>query len=246
MTTRELGLLARHIIQTYPEYYSIYYGQRDFTWNKIKQPNRNPLLSLEIGADGLKTGYTKKRLRPGRLGGAERHPPRLPWSMAQNAEKNAPRMAASCSSGVQEFRAPHCCSPKARSSAPPRCSAVRPAPCRWWHRSRPGHDRRKRAATHRGPHCLSGTGTGTDREGQGDRELRVWRNDKVILNMPLEGRGKRRARSLSNGRFVAAAELMIGLFRPVRKSYDERGRFITFEGGEAPASPRMRPNSLNV
>ena len=32
------------------------YGQRDFLWNKIKQPNRNPLLAMDIGADGLKTG----------------------------------------------------------------------------------------------------------------------------------------------------------------------------------------------
>ncbi len=35
-----------------------YFGQPDFTWNKIKQRNRNPLLSMDIGADGLKTGYT--------------------------------------------------------------------------------------------------------------------------------------------------------------------------------------------
>jgi D-alanyl-D-alanine carboxypeptidase (penicillin-binding protein 5/6) len=59
VTARELGLLARHIIKTYPEYYPIY-GEREFTWNKIRQQNRNPLLSMSIGADGLKTGYTKE------------------------------------------------------------------------------------------------------------------------------------------------------------------------------------------
>jgi serine-type D-Ala-D-Ala carboxypeptidase (penicillin-binding protein 5/6) len=57
VTVRELGRLARHIIRTYPEYYR-YYGERDFTWNKIKQPNRNPLLTMNLGADGLKTGFT--------------------------------------------------------------------------------------------------------------------------------------------------------------------------------------------
>lgn len=55
VTARELALLSDHIIKTYPELYKIF-GQRDFTWNKIRQQNRNPLLSMDIGADGLKTG----------------------------------------------------------------------------------------------------------------------------------------------------------------------------------------------
>jgi D-alanyl-D-alanine carboxypeptidase (penicillin-binding protein 5/6) len=57
MTTRELAKLAQHIIRTYPEFYPIY-GEREFTWNKIRQLNRNPLLAT--GGDGLKTGYTKE------------------------------------------------------------------------------------------------------------------------------------------------------------------------------------------
>jgi D-alanyl-D-alanine carboxypeptidase (penicillin-binding protein 5/6) len=59
MTVRELGLLARHIILTYPEFYKLF-GEREFTWNKIRQMNRNPLLGSFDGADGLKTGYTKE------------------------------------------------------------------------------------------------------------------------------------------------------------------------------------------
>jgi serine-type D-Ala-D-Ala carboxypeptidase (penicillin-binding protein 5/6) len=59
MTVRELAMLARYIIQTYPEFYKLF-GEREFTWNKIKQPNRNPLLNSLEGADGLKTGYTKE------------------------------------------------------------------------------------------------------------------------------------------------------------------------------------------
>src|SRR3984957_20054660 len=58
MTVRELAKLARHIIQTYPEFYKLF-GEKEFTWNKIRQPNRNPLLTSLEGADGLKTGYTK-------------------------------------------------------------------------------------------------------------------------------------------------------------------------------------------
>ncbi len=59
MTSRELGKLARHIIETYPNYYKIY-GEREFTWGKIRQYNRNPLLNMNIGADGMKTGFTKE------------------------------------------------------------------------------------------------------------------------------------------------------------------------------------------
>jgi len=59
MTVRELALLARHIVQTYPERYKLF-GEREFTWNKIRQQNRNPLLAMLEGADGLKTGYTKE------------------------------------------------------------------------------------------------------------------------------------------------------------------------------------------
>jgi serine-type D-Ala-D-Ala carboxypeptidase (penicillin-binding protein 5/6) len=60
MTVRELAKLARYIIQTYPEFYKLF-GEREFTWNKIRQQNRNPLLTSTLeGADGLKTGYTKE------------------------------------------------------------------------------------------------------------------------------------------------------------------------------------------
>lgn len=59
MTVRELGILARHIILDFPEFYKLF-GEKEYTWNKIRQPNRNPLLNSMEGADGLKTGYTKE------------------------------------------------------------------------------------------------------------------------------------------------------------------------------------------
>jgi D-alanyl-D-alanine carboxypeptidase (penicillin-binding protein 5/6) len=59
MTVRELAMLARHIILDYPEFYKLF-GEKEFTWNKIRQSNRNPLLNSLEGADGLKTGYTKE------------------------------------------------------------------------------------------------------------------------------------------------------------------------------------------
>lgn len=59
ISVRDLAKLAAHLIRTYPEFYK-YYGQTEFTWNKIRQTNRNPLLEMNIGADGLKTGFTKE------------------------------------------------------------------------------------------------------------------------------------------------------------------------------------------
>ncbi len=59
VTARDLAKLAQHIIREYPEYFPIY-SQASFTWNKITQSNRNPLLSMGIGADGMKTGFTEE------------------------------------------------------------------------------------------------------------------------------------------------------------------------------------------
>ena len=59
MTVRELAKLARYVVQTYPDFYKLF-GEREFTWNKIRQQNRNPLLLSLEGADGLKTGFTKE------------------------------------------------------------------------------------------------------------------------------------------------------------------------------------------
>ncbi|TIO05270.1 D-alanyl-D-alanine carboxypeptidase family protein [Mesorhizobium sp.] len=57
-TVRELALLALHIWRHYPDLYR-YYSQTDFTWNKITQKNRNPLLAMGIGADGLAVGMSE-------------------------------------------------------------------------------------------------------------------------------------------------------------------------------------------
>lgn len=58
MTARDIALIALRTIQDFPEYYP-YYKEIDFTYNGIKQGNRNPLLYLKnMGADGLKTGHT--------------------------------------------------------------------------------------------------------------------------------------------------------------------------------------------
>jgi D-alanyl-D-alanine carboxypeptidase (penicillin-binding protein 5/6) len=57
VTARDLAILALATIRNFPEYYH-YYSQPSFTFDGIKQGNRNPLLYDDIGADGLKTGHT--------------------------------------------------------------------------------------------------------------------------------------------------------------------------------------------
>jgi len=57
MSARDLAILARYIIDEYPEYYPVF-GQKEFLYRKHRFINRNPLLFQNIGADGLKTGHT--------------------------------------------------------------------------------------------------------------------------------------------------------------------------------------------
>lgn len=58
-TARDLAVLAYRIMTDFPNYYR-YYAEREFSYAGITQPNRNPLLYKEMGADGLKTGHTEE------------------------------------------------------------------------------------------------------------------------------------------------------------------------------------------
>ena len=55
-TARDLARLAKRTISDFPQYYH-YYAEKNFTYNGIRQGNRNPLLYKDLGADGLKTGH---------------------------------------------------------------------------------------------------------------------------------------------------------------------------------------------
>lgn len=57
-TAADLATLSAHLIRDFPDYYTIF-SVKDFTYNKIKQPNRNRLLWIDPTVDGLKTGHTK-------------------------------------------------------------------------------------------------------------------------------------------------------------------------------------------
>ena len=57
-TVRDLALLATALIRDFPDFYSIY-SIKEYTYNKIKQPNRNRLLFIDPTVDGVKTGHTE-------------------------------------------------------------------------------------------------------------------------------------------------------------------------------------------
>ncbi len=59
MSARDLALLSRATISNHPEFYPMY-AEREFTYNDIRQPNRNTLLFRDRNVDGLKTGWTDR------------------------------------------------------------------------------------------------------------------------------------------------------------------------------------------
>jgi len=58
MSARDLATLALRTIRDFPDLYKIY-AETSFTWHGIRQGNRNPLLYMNMGADGLKTGHAE-------------------------------------------------------------------------------------------------------------------------------------------------------------------------------------------
>lgn len=59
MSTRDLATLGTRLAVDFPDYYK-FFAETEFTWDGVTQQNRNPLLSLGVGADGLKTGHTEE------------------------------------------------------------------------------------------------------------------------------------------------------------------------------------------
>lgn len=75
MTARDLMVLAEHIIEDFPQYYPLF-AETSFKYNNIEQANRDPLLGVVPGADGLKTGHTDEG-GYGLVGSAQRDGRRL-------------------------------------------------------------------------------------------------------------------------------------------------------------------------
>jgi D-alanyl-D-alanine carboxypeptidase (penicillin-binding protein 5/6) len=57
-SARDIAVIASHIVRDFPKEYARYYGLKEYTYNKIRQDNRNLLLRRDASVDGMKTGFT--------------------------------------------------------------------------------------------------------------------------------------------------------------------------------------------
>jgi D-alanyl-D-alanine carboxypeptidase len=213
VTTRELGILARHIILDYPELYKIF-GQPDFTWNKIRQPNRNPLLGAVTGADGLKTGFTKEA-GYGLVGSAVQDGLRL--IVVVNGLKSAKERADEAKKllewGFRSFEQRNLFaegqiigSAKVYGGASGSVPLQAPGLVKMMVPKSGGEKLIARIA-YQGPVPAPVT------QGQPIGLLKVWRDDKLVLQVPLKaaesvGKGNMPGRALD-----AVTEMVIALFR---------------------------------
>ncbi len=213
VTVRELAKLAQHIIRTYPEQYK-WYAEREFTWNKIRQQNRNPLLAMNIGADGMKTGFTKEA-GYGLVGSAVQNNLRL--IVVVNGLKSAKERAdearrllewgfKSFESRVLFAEGERIADAKLYGGAKGSVALTGQGVIRLMV-PRNSTDRIVGRVTYTGPvHAPV-------KQGQSIGRLKVWRGDLLALEAPLQALEDVDAGSMPQRAFDAATETVINLFR---------------------------------
>jgi serine-type D-Ala-D-Ala carboxypeptidase (penicillin-binding protein 5/6) len=213
MTARELAKLARYIIESYPDYYK-YYSEREFTWNKIRQFNRNPLLTMNIGADGLKTGFTKEA-GYGLVGSAVQNGLRLIVVVngLRSEKERADEAKKMLEWGFHNFQ-----------SGLLFAEGQEIAQAKLYGGSK-GHvpltaGKEVRLMVPRGSRdkiiarvVYSGPVPAPVQQGQKIGTLKVWRGEIVVLEVPLEAAESVGTGSMPRRAFDAATELVLGLFR---------------------------------
>lgn len=213
VTVRELSKLAQHIIRTYPDMYR-YYGEKEFTWNKIRQQNRNPLLAMNIGADGMKTGFTNEG-GYGLVGSAVQNGLRL--IVVVNGLKTAKDRADEAKKlldwGFHGFEAKPLFSDgqvigdaKLFGGSQGSVSLVARRAINLLI-PRNNHDRISAKIVYTGPVPAP------VQEGQRIGMLRVYRGDNVALEAPLQAAESVEKGNLTRRAFDAVSELFINLFR---------------------------------
>jgi D-alanyl-D-alanine carboxypeptidase (penicillin-binding protein 5/6) len=213
VTVRELAKLAQHIIRTYPEQYKIY-GEREFTWNKIRQQNRNPLLAMNIGADGLKTGFTREA-GYGLVGSAEQNGLRLIVVVngAKHDKERANEARKLLEWGFQGFES-RLLFAEGQTVAEAKVygGAKGSVPLTG---KGPIHLMVPRGISDRIAAKLIYTGPvrAPVQQGQAIGKLEVWRNETLALEVPLQAAEDVETGSTSQRAFDAATELIIGAFR---------------------------------
>jgi D-alanyl-D-alanine carboxypeptidase (penicillin-binding protein 5/6) len=217
VTARELAQLARHIIRTYPEYYK-WYADREFTWNKIRQFNRNPLLAMNIGADGLKTGFTNEA-GYNLVGSAVQNGVRLIVVVTglKTAKDRAEEAKKLLEWGFKGFdfrllfeQGETVAEAKVFGGAQGRVPVAAEGPIKLM---------LPKGSTERVSAKMIYTGPvrAPVREGDAIGQLVVWRGDARVLEVPLKATEAIAVGSTSQRAFDAAAELVIKLFRTAAK-----------------------------
>lgn len=213
VTARELGKLARHIINTYPDFYNLF-SEPEFTWNKIRQYNRNPLLKEVEGADGLKTGYISEA-GYGLVGSAVRDGLRLIVVVAglKTANQRATDAKKLLEWGFRNFEerilfaeGQIIGSAKVYGGAEGSVPLKSPQPVRIMV-PKNGSDRLLARIVYTGPVPAP------VKEGQRIGHIKVWRNDAVVLEMPLQAAASVGVGNLPQRAFDAVTEMVIALFR---------------------------------
>ena len=213
VTTRELAELARYIIEHYPTFYKIF-SQPEFTWNKIRQFNRNPLLKMSIGADGMKTGFTKEA-GYGLVGSAVQGGLRLivvvnglktPQQRANDAKKLLEWGFRNFESRLLFAEGQTIGSAKVFGGADGYVSLQADGPVRVMV-PKNGDGRLIARIVYTGPIPAP------VKEGQAVGDLKVWRGDKVVLTTPLKTAAGVKVGTLSQRAFDAVTELVISLVR---------------------------------
>jgi len=213
MTARELAKLAQHIIQTYPDYYR-YYSEREFTFNKIRQQNRNPLLAMNLGADGLKTGFTKEA-GYGLVGSAVQNGMRL--IVVVNGLKTEKERADEAKKllewGFHNFQSSLLFEEgQVIAEAKTFGGSERYVPLL---AQRPVRLMVPRGVRERiiARVVYSGPVRAPVQKGQKIGVLKVWRNDSMVLEVPLEASADVGTGTMTGRAIDAASELIYGLFR---------------------------------
>jgi serine-type D-Ala-D-Ala carboxypeptidase (penicillin-binding protein 5/6) len=213
VTTRELAMLARHVIRTYPDFYPLF-AQPDFTWNKIRQQNRNPLLGAMNGADGLKTGYTREA-GYGLVGSAVQNDLRLIVAVTgvHTAKERADEAKKALEWGFRNFEqrtifaeGQTIGTAKVFGGASGRVALKADGEVKVM-LPKSGADRLIARIVYTGPVPAPVT------EGTPIGNLKVWRNDNLILTMPLKAAENIGKGNMPQRAFDAVTEMIIALFR---------------------------------
>jgi D-alanyl-D-alanine carboxypeptidase (penicillin-binding protein 5/6) len=213
VTTRELAMLARHIIRSYPDFYPLF-AQPEFTWNKIRQQNRNPLLGAMNGADGLKTGYTKEA-GYGLVGSAVQNDLRLIVAVTgvHTAKERADEAKKALEWGFRNFEqrtifaeGQTIGTAKVFGGASGRVALKADGEVKVM-LPKSGADRLIARIVYTGPVPAPVT------EGTPIGNLKVWRNDNLILTMPLKAAQNIDKGNMPQRAFDAVTEMIIALFR---------------------------------